>query len=168
MMCDLLALDRRGVVTLPDTKKTLDKMASEIFELYQLIAAARSRRPSGPDDLSETEFLTLDLLSKEQPITIGEVQKRIGVVPAQMSRIIRVLEEQGGRGYVECQINATDRRRINVSLTADGRDAHDKYRNTRLSSMYQILSVLPPDDRMHFMRILGQIRDAFASQLASG
>ena len=150
---------------MPDSQETLNKMAMEIFELYRLIAIARSRHPSGPDDLSETEFLTLDLLTKEQPRTIGEVQKQIGVLPAQMSRVIRALEEQGGRGYVECAINPQDRRRIDVSLTKRGQEAYDRYRTARLSSMYEILSVLIPQDRLHFMRMLRVIRDAFAHRL---
>ena len=139
----------------------------EIFDLYRIIALARSRQPSGPDDLSEAEFLTLDLLTKRQPLTIGEIQKEIGVLPAQMSRIVRSLEEQGGRGYVECRINPRDRRRIDVTLTEDGSKAYESYRSVRLGSMYEILRVLPVDDRLHFMRILGQIRDAFAARLAS-
>lgn len=145
----------------------MDEMALEIFELYQLIAVARSRRPAVPDDLSETEFLTLDLLSKEQPLSIGEVQRRIGVVPAQMSRIVRALEEQGGRGYVECNINPRDRRRIDISLTPAGASAHKRYRATRLGSMHQVLRVLSPDDRECFMRILRQIRQAFTSSAES-
>lgn len=152
---------------MPDKQDTLDEMAKEIFELYRLIALARSRRPSGPDDLSEAEFLTLDLLFKRQPLTIGEIQKEIGVLPAQMSRIVRALEEQGGRGYVECKINSRDRRRIDVKLTESGTEAYENYRTVRLGSMYDILSVLPPDDRLHFMRILGQIRDAFAEKLGT-
>lgn len=151
---------------LPHTQETLDQMAGEIFELYRLVAIARSRQPAGPDDLSETEFLTLDVLAKEQPLTIGEVQKRIGVLPAQMSRIVRALEEQGGRGYVECKINPRDRRRIDVTLTSAGTKAYQAYRSARLGSMHEILSSLGPDDRLHFMRILGQIRDSFQARLS--
>lgn len=136
-------------------------MAEEIYDLYQLIAEARSRQPTGPDDLSETEYLTLDALMREEPLTIGEIQKRVGVVPAQMSRVIRALEESGGRGYVECRINPQDRRRVDVSLTEAGRKAHAKYRAARLQTMYQVLSVLRPPDREHFMRIMRQIRTAF-------
>ncbi len=150
---------------MPDSKQTLDRMANEIFELYQLIAAYRSRQPSGPDDLSETEFLTLDVLSKEEPMTIGKVQKHVGVVAAQMSRIVRALEEQGGRGYVECRINPQDRRRVDISLTPAGTTAHEKYRATRLGSMHEILDILAPPDREHFMRILRQIRNAFADRV---
>lgn len=164
---DTVAEEKQSVPKSQQSEKTLDEMAAEIFELYLLIAIARSRRPTGTDDLSETEFLTLDLLSKEQPITIGDVQKRIGVVPAQMSRIIRALEERGGRGYVECNINADDRRRVDVSLTPTGVSTHEQYRAARLGSMYEILSILGLEDRLHFMRIMRQLRSAFAERLSA-
>lgn len=151
---------------MPDSQETLDRMASEIFELYLLLAVARSRAPQGPDDLSEAEFLTLDVLSKEDSLTIGDVQRRIGVLPAQMSRIVRALEQHGGRGYVECRINARDRRCVDIALTERGKEAHHAYRAARMGTMYQVLAVLPPDDRQHFMRIMRQIRTAFESRLS--
>ncbi len=150
---------------MPDTQETLDLMAAEIFDLYRLIAKARSQAPTGPEVLSESEFLTLDVLTKDQPLTIGEVQKRIGVVPAQMSRIVRALEEQGGKGFVECKINAKDRRRIDISLTKAGKEAYDQFRTNRLASMYKILTVLKPDDRMEFMRLMRQLVAAFETKL---
>jgi DNA-binding MarR family transcriptional regulator len=140
-------------------------MAAEIFELYRLVALARTRLPSGPDDLSETEFLTLDLLAKETSLTIGEVQKHVGVLPAQMSRVVRALEEHGGRGYVECSINPKDRRRIDVSLTPAGRAVYEKYRDLRLGSMLETLTVLRPEDRIQFMGMLRKIREAFEERL---
>ena len=150
---------------MPESKKTMDAMATEIYELYRLIALARSRRPAGSDDLSETEFVTLDLLSREGPMTIGEVQKRVGVVPAQMSRIVRALEVQGGKGYVECNINPQDRRRVDVSLTDAGREAYEKYRAARLNTMYETLSALAPKDRLDFMRMMRQLHKAFEEKL---
>lgn len=150
---------------MPDSKATLDKMAGEIFDLYRLIAKARSQAPSGPEVLSESEFLTLDALTKEQPLTIGEVQKRIGVVPAQMSRIVRALEEQGGRGFVECHINPKDRRRIDISLTKAGQQAYNQFRTNRLASMYKVLTVLAPKDRLDFMRMMRELVTAFEDKL---
>ena len=150
---------------MPDSQQTMDDMVDEVFELTKLVYAARSRQPSGPEDLSETEFLTLDLLSKEESLTIGDVQKRIGVVPAQMSRIVRALEEQGGKGYVECNINAKDRRRVDVCLTPAGQKAHDAYKTARTSTMYKVLRVLAPEDRVEFMRMMRQIRTAFEARV---
>ena len=152
---------------MPDTQQTLDRMAEEIFDLYKVLAAARSRQPAGPDDLSETEYLTLDALTKDEPMTIGEIQKRVGVVAAQMSRVIRALEEAGGRGYVDCKINPLDRRRVDVYLTPAGRKAHAKFRQARLGSMFQALNALPPEDRFEFMRMLRHIRQAVESKQLS-
>ena len=146
---------------MPESRKLLDQMVEEIFALFKVIAAARSRRPSSSSDLSETEFLALDVLAKDGPLTIGEVQKRIGVVPAQMSRVIRSLEVEGGRGYVECKINPKDRRRIDVSLTDSGTKALGAFRQARLASFYIVLEALDPADRTEFMRMLKCIHNAF-------
>lgn len=151
---------------MPEPQQVLDQMVEEIFALFKVIAAARSRRPSNSSDLSETEFLAMDVLAKDGPFTIGEVQKRIGVVPAQMSRIVRSLEVEGGRGYVECKINPKDRRRIDVSLTDSGTKALAAFHQARLASFYTVLEALDPADRTEFMRMLKCIRDTF--EAASG
>ena len=140
-------------------------MAGEIFELYRLIAIARSRQPTGGEDISETEFLVLDALTKQQSQTIGDVQRTIGVVPAQMSRIVRSLERQGGKAYIECTINADDRRRINLALTLEGTEAYNKFKTNRLGSMQAVLQALEPEDRISFMHNLRQIRLAFEERL---
>ncbi|MFQ5463479.1 MAG: MarR family winged helix-turn-helix transcriptional regulator [Phycisphaerae bacterium] len=148
------------MVAKPD--ESLESMAGEIFELYRLIALARSRRPSEPEVLSEPEFLTLDELIRHAPQTIGDIQKKIGVAPAQMSRIVRTLGRQGGDPLIECRINPNDRRRIDMTITNEGKEAYGLYRANRLGSMHAILGVLAANDRTHFMRILRLIRDAFS------
>jgi DNA-binding MarR family transcriptional regulator len=150
---------------LNEDRQNLEAMADEIFELSNLISTARSRQPGKPSDLSESEFLTLDLLGRGEPLTIGEIQRQIGVVPAQMSRIVRALEDRKGGGYIRCTINPRDRRRVDVGLTGEGRKAHDIYRKSRLSMMLAIVSALTPVDREAFMRILRQIRATVTSRL---
>lgn len=152
---------------MPESRQTLEAMAEEIFELSKLVSTARSRRQTGPDDLSESEFLALDMLARHEPQTIGEIQKQIGVVPAQMSRIVRALESRAIGSYIRCSINPQDRRRIDVCLTDAGRQAHTAYRTSRLGSMLDILTSLPPDDRVHFMRIMRQIRHTMAARLGN-
>jgi DNA-binding MarR family transcriptional regulator len=155
-------LRRRNPV--PHTQETLEKMAEEILELSKVAAVARSRASGGHADVTESEFLALDLLARQQPMTIGDIQKAIGVVPAQMSRIIRALEGRDGGGYIQCSINAQDRRRIDVVLTDRGREVHQSYRASRLSSILETLSTLTIEDRIQFMRILGKIRQRFAQR----
>jgi len=144
------------------SRKKLAEMAGEIFELTMLSTLARARARSAEDrdepQITETEFLTLDVLSKHGPMTVGEIQKTIGVLPAQMSRVIRALEGKSGGAFVECSINPNDRRRVDVCLTAAGTAAHDDYRNARLAMTMQVLSGLSPNDRDEVIRILRTIR----------
>lgn len=143
---------------MPESRETMETMAEEVFALSKLVSTARARQAAGPDDLPESEFIAIDILSKDQPLTIGEIQRRIGVVPAQMSRIVRALENRDEGAYIQCRINAADRRRVDVTLTEAGEKAHQAYRESRLNSMLHILSGLEPSDRIQFIRILRTIR----------
>ena len=144
-------------------------MAEEIFDLTTLASIRRFRSRSGKSgEISESEFLTLDILAKHQPVTIGEIQKRIGVVPAQMSRIVKSLEDRGSKSYIHCSINARDRRRIDVAITPEGRSAYEKYRSTRLLATLDTLSALSPKDLDDFMRVLRKIKQRISENLDAG
>lgn len=141
--------------------RQLQEFAEEIFELSKNIWASQSRdKDKHESEISETEFLALDTLSKHQPMTVGDIQKEIGVLPAQMSRIIRSLESKGESALISCQINPNDKRKIDVELTAAGRKAHQGYRERKLASTRQVLMALGDEDRQEFMRLLRIIRDA--------
>jgi len=144
------------------SRRQLAEMAAEIFELSNLGSVARARaRPAGSGEelqITETEFLALDALTKSGPLTVGEIQKRVGVLPAQMSRVIRSLESKADAPFVECSINPKDRRKIDVAITAPGAAAHRAYPHSRLSMTMEVLSGLRPEDRDEFIRILRTIR----------
>jgi len=146
----------------------LNTMAAEIFELIKLASTARQRAgANAPEVLTEAEFLTLDALTQHETLTVGDVQKRIGVVPAQMSRIIRSLENKSGDAYVTCSINPDDRRRVDVRIAPKGREAYQAYRALRLGFATEILRAMEPDDRRRFMGYLQQIHRSIAERLGS-
>ena len=154
---------------MPETKarQTLEDLAEEVFELSTLGSIVRhgTRTGAAGRQLSEAEFLALDALAKESPLTVGVIQKAVGVLPAQMSRIVRALENKEGDALITCEINAQDRRRIDVSLTAVGRKAYRAYRQVRLRLTMDILSELSPADREEFMRLLRLMRESVAKRL---
>jgi len=147
-----------------DGAKHLEALAEEIFDLTTLSWRTRRRAKEGPD-LSESEFLALDLLAKHEPRTVGEIQKQIGVLPAQMSRVIRALESKSGRPFIACSINPVDKRRIDVCLTDAGRKVHAAYRSARLAQTVGMLATLREKDRTEFMRILRVLREKLSNQL---
>jgi len=138
----------------------LKAFADEIFEVSTAAWKAQSRkREKLEPELSETEFLALDILAKaDRPYTVGEIQREIGILPAQMSRVIRSLETKGPKPLVSCKINPTDKRKVDVELTEAGREAHQTYRQIKLGSIQQMLETLCERDRNEFMRILRLMR----------
>ena len=141
-------------------------MADEIFELTKLSWLARNQpKKKGVIELTETEFLALDSLARSEPLTVGQLQKSLRVLPAQMSRVIRSLESKIDKPLVRCQINARDKRRVDVYLTERGRRAREEYRSARLAASLGILGQLPDDDRREFMRILSQIHGMIARSM---
>lgn len=137
----------------------LKEFAEEILELSKEVWAAQSRsRGRDGAELTETEFLTLDLLAKHQPLTVGDIQRSIGVLPAQMSRVIRSLEAKGDEPLITCRINAQDKRKVDVELSAAGQKAYQAYRKSKLGSLELMLQSLSDHDREEFMRILRLIR----------
>jgi DNA-binding MarR family transcriptional regulator len=153
-----------------NTKRELEEYADEIFELIKVASAARTQaRGAHSEELTEAEFVALDVLmhSDSDAITVGEIQKQIGVLPAQMSRIIRSLEGKPGGGFVSCSINRSDRRKIDVRISSDGEKAHAAYRETRMRFARIILKDLPIDDRREFMRVLRIIHTGLADRQKS-
>jgi DNA-binding MarR family transcriptional regulator len=153
----------------PESRKQLEELAEEVFELATLSSMARARGRGGnaaPDlQLSETEFLALEAIAKAGTVTVGEIQKAIGVLPAQMSRIIRSLETKGGGAFVKRAINQSDKRKVDISLSKAGHSAHHAYRDARLTMTVEILSNLNQEDRDTFMRILRYMRTLVAKRL---
>lgn len=144
----------------------LNRAAEEIFELTKISWLLRSRRRrKNVFDLTETEFLTLDMVAREQSQTVGQLRKHVGVLPAQMSRILRSLERRGDKPLIKCAINPADRRRIDVTITDPGRKAHRAFREARISMGAETLAQLPPQDVRDFMRIMEKMRGHMLPEL---
>ena len=98
------------------TDESLRKMADEIFGLTKMSWRQRlASRHQGEEELSESQFLTLDsIVTRGEPQTVGDLQRAIHVVPAQMSRIIRSLENDFDDPLIRCELNQED----NAKLTS--------------------------------------------------
>lgn len=143
---------------------SLDKMAEEIFSLTVLTWKDRlaSKRDAEAPELSESQFLALDTLARTpETMTVGEIQRGIGVLPAQMSRIIRSLETSFEKPLIKCELNQQDKRKIDVVLTADGRSTYDDFRAARLAKTIEMLRQLPESDRLEFVRICEAIKQQY-------
>jgi DNA-binding MarR family transcriptional regulator len=143
---------------------SLALMAEEIFSLT--VMSWRQRLAQRHEaELSESQFLTLDTLANASgPISVGEIQRSISVLPAQMSRIIRSLESGFEKPLIRCELNQTDKRKIDVVITSEGKKLHHDFRTSRLAKTIDILQHLPDSDRAEFVRICRQIRGLYQAQ----
>ena len=135
--------------------RTLD-IAQELFEVVTQICLStlRGRRRLG--DLKEIEFLTLAILQATGTMIVGDIQRILGVLPAQMSRVIRSLENRE-RPLIQCRINSRDKRKIDVELTASGEKALVEYQGKRVGRIVEQLSNLTDDDQDDLIRALNKL-----------
>jgi len=136
------------------TMHRLDDIAEDLFEVFTRLGLATLRGRRGGADLKEVEFLTLSLLDANGTMIVGDIQKLLGVLPAQMSRIIRALESRE-RPLIHCRINARDKRKVDVGLTAAGERALVEFQAAKVTRLSERLRTLSDDDLEELTR-LGQ------------
>ncbi len=144
------------------TETSIKRMAEEIFSFTKESWLARLASKNQDDEaLSEVQFLTLDVLvAGTVPQTVGDIQRSIHVVPAQMSRIIRSLENEFDSPLIRCELNQLDKRCIDVYLTEEGRATHTDFLNDRLMRISHFLADVSAKDRSEFVRICAIMRAA--------
>jgi DNA-binding MarR family transcriptional regulator len=150
-------------------KASLVALAEEVFSISTAAWQMRQRQKSaGHIDLSETEFLTLNLLVRNGTMTVGQLQRQIGVLPAQMSRIIRSLEGNFDQPMIHGSINPKDKRKVDVTLTEFGRQAHREFRDARLAQSVELLRHVADKDLDDFMRVLRVLRQSMSRPAEPG
>jgi DNA-binding MarR family transcriptional regulator len=144
-----------------DTMVRVDELAQKLFDVITqfCLTIPRHRRRSG--DLKEVEFLTLSILRQHNTLIVGDIQRMLGVLPAQMSRIIRALEMRD-QPLIACRINLQDKRKIDVTITAAGQLAYNDYQTARVTSITHFLSKLSDDDLDNLQSLLARMRDLLA------
>ncbi len=144
-------------------QNSIDAMAGEIFALTIVAWKERLKTRRGQaEELSEAQFLTLEtLVQSPQNQTVGDILRAIAVAPAQMSRLIRTLEEDFEQPLVTCELNRNDRRKIDVAITPHGRKVYQEFRDSRLARTRELLAGLSETDRHDFIRVCGHMRELY-------
>ncbi len=139
-----------------------EELAQDLFDVIAqfCLAAPRGRRQDR--DLKEMEFLTLSLLRRRESLIVGDIQRSLGVLPAQMSRVIRSLEGRA-QPLIVCRINPRDKRKIDVALTPAGLQACQDYQDARLHHIADLLSRLKEENLEDLHRLLDRTQEILKS-----
>ena len=135
----------------------VEAMAQDLFEVITRLCLTVPRGRRKGDDLKEIEFYTLSLLQERGTMIVGDIQRLLGVLPAQMSRIIRSLETRPGP-LISCRINPNDKRKIDVRMTEAGEKALAAYETVRVIRIAELLQDLSEDDQGSLVHLLERVR----------
>jgi len=145
--------------------RRLEEIAQDLYEVITHLCMAAPRRRRG-GDLKEIEYLALALLQDRRTMIVGDMQRLLGVLPAQMSRVIRSLEARQWP-LIECRINSQDKRKIDVALTEAGEKALVEYQGVRVRRIAELLRDLPDEDQESLVHLLEKVRNSLANQVSS-
>src|SRR5262245_35692059 len=137
-----------------------EELAQTLFGIFTRFAMSRPRGRTRKGSLKEAEFLTLAILQQHETRIVGDIQRRLGVLPAQMSRIIRSLENRQ-QPLITCRINPQDKRKIDVFMTPAGEKALADYQTQQIQSLSDFLQRLPDDDQDDLARLLDKLHGRF-------
>ena len=138
------------------TSVRLEDVAHSLFGLSTGFCLAGSRGRRRAHGLKEVEFLTLAILHRHETRIVGDLQRLLGVLPAQMSRIIRALEDRD-QPLIACRINPHDKRKIDVCLTPAGAQAFLDYRAEQVRALTDLLRHLSEGERDDLVRLLDKL-----------
>jgi DNA-binding MarR family transcriptional regulator len=135
----------------------LQELAQNLFDVVTrfCLLAPRGRRQN--EELKEIEFLTLSLLHRHEPLIVGDIQRQLGILPAQMSRIIRALENRD-HPYITCRINPRDKRKVDVELTPEGLAAFQRHQLARIRTLVHLLGRLEAEEVEDLMHLIEKLQ----------
>ena len=148
---------RRGNMVTASSGARLEELAQDLFGVItQLgLVVPRSKRRDG--DLKEIEYLTLAILQDRGTMIVGDIQRILGVLPAQMSRVIRSLEARQWP-LIGCRINPNDKRKIDVGLTEAGEKALLEYQGVHVRRIAELLHDMTEEDQESLVHLLEKVR----------
>lgn len=108
-------------------------------------------------NLSQSEFLFFSSLDNCQEISSNELSKSMGL---SASRVSRVVDKLVVRGYLDRDIDTSDRRAITLCLTSKGKEIKSLIDRERLQCEEKLLKVIPDEEVEKLREIIGKIIEA--------
>jgi DNA-binding MarR family transcriptional regulator len=90
----------------------------------------------------------------DRRLTMGELSRSLSVPLSTATRLANWLVDNG---FVERSSDPSDRRVVRVSLTAEGKDIHEKIENYTGERLRQTLSCLTPDEQTMLFALIGRV-----------
>ncbi|MDZ7268798.1 MAG: MarR family transcriptional regulator [candidate division KSB1 bacterium] len=139
-----------------EQKKQAERLADLTFELLERCQLKRERMAEQLD-LTVAEFKLLRGFQQDDVLSVSELARRVDLTSSRLTRIIDGLVE---KGIVRREIGSSDRRVMNVTLTAKGREVRAELRRIFVQTHEEIIALLPPGVEKSVIFAMEKLRDA--------
>ncbi len=108
-------------------------------------------------NLTQSELLFFSSLDSCKVINSNELAKNMGLSP---SRVSRVVDKLVIGGYLDRDIDSSDRRAITLCLTSKGKEVKASIDRERIQCEEKLLNVVPKEEVEKLREIIGKIIEA--------
>lgn len=118
-------------------------------------------RREGTGGLSVPQLRTLGFLQRNQGASLSAVADMLGLTLSAASKLVDALVE---RELLTRESSPTDRRRVTLCVTANGKQILEETRERTLLQLEQLLEGFTEEERSAMMQSLEKLRGAFVAE----
>lgn len=131
------------------------ELTNEIMNAMQTLMRGRTQK--NMDVFLKGEEYVLQYLAFNNNYSLpGEISQAVGVSTARIAATLNSLE---GKGLILRQIDISDRRRILVEITEEGKALAQQKKQEMFKRTEQTLTALGETDSKHLLRIMNKLND---------
>ncbi|NLJ40348.1 MAG: MarR family transcriptional regulator [Clostridiales bacterium] len=101
-------------------------------------------------------FALLFISGRSGAILPNEISDEMNISSARVAAMLNNLED---KGLISREVDSTDRRRVLVSLTPEGREIANQHRQNSIRAIARMLESLGEHDAKEYVRIMGRLAD---------
>jgi DNA-binding MarR family transcriptional regulator len=134
-------------------------LAAELLEKMQVLHKARPQKDI--KDALQGEAFALNYIARHgEEVIPSEIGHEMNVSSARIAQTLNSIEK---KGWITRQIDLSDRRRIMVRLTSEGRKEAEKHYQVVAAIAADMLMMLGEEDAKEYVRITGKLADVITS-----
>lgn len=101
------------------------------------------------------------LVFEKNNVTPGELSERINVTSARIASILNSLEN---KKYIQRNVNDTDKRKILVTVTEEGKANVEEAKNKLINKISSVFEQLGEEDTKEYIRLVSKINDILSKE----
>lgn len=136
-------------------KDRYERLAQELF------ARMQKQMPPPPNEhvsaVMRGEMAVIRRLSDEaEPISAGDISRDLHMSTPRIAAVLNSLQK---KELIRRSADLADRRRVLVSLTERGKQAHEEKKNHIVENLHRLLEAMGETDAQEFVRLVGKAMD---------